>query len=82
MPLPTRRATWLGPAATTAACAAGDDDDDTAQHGFTGKLENRPMRGDNHFTIDRDPALHRAVIGLPEGTHPVAPPRRAPRRGA
>jgi pimeloyl-ACP methyl ester carboxylesterase len=54
----------------------------TAARGFTGVLENRPARGDNHFTIDKDPVLHREVIALLDATHPVAPPRRAARRAA
>lgn len=54
----------------------------TAARGFTGTLENRPVRGDNHFTIDKDPALHREVIALLDATHPVAPQRRAPRPAA
>ncbi len=53
-----------------------------AARGFSGVLENRPVRGDNHFTIDKDPDLHREVIALLDATHPVAPPRRAPRRAA
>jgi len=51
----------------------------TAARGFTGTLENRPVRGDNHFTIDKDPALHREVIALLDAAHP---PRPAPRRAA
>jgi pimeloyl-ACP methyl ester carboxylesterase len=53
----------------------------TAGRGFTGVLENRPVRGDNHFTIDKDPALHREVIALIETTSPAPPrpARRAPR---
>jgi pimeloyl-ACP methyl ester carboxylesterase len=54
----------------------------TADRGFAGTLENRPVRGDNHFTIDKDPALHREVIALLDATHPAAPPRLAPRRAA
>ncbi|CAH0311857.1 hypothetical protein [Roseomonas sp. CECT 9278] len=54
----------------------------TAARGFTGTLENRPVRGDNHFTIDKDPALHREVVALLDATHPAAPPRPAPRRRA
>ncbi len=53
-----------------------------AARGFAGVLENRPVRGDNHFTIDKDPDLHREVIALLDATHPAAPPRRAPRRVA
>ena len=50
----------------------------TAARGFTGRLENRPVRGNNHFTIDLDPALHREVIGLLDATHPaVTRPRPA-----
>jgi pimeloyl-ACP methyl ester carboxylesterase len=54
----------------------------TAARGFSGVLENRPVRGDNHFTIDNDPELHRDVVALLDATHPVAPPRAAPRRPA
>ncbi|WP_198373038.1 hypothetical protein [Roseomonas rosulenta] len=49
-----------------------------AARGFTGVLENRPVRGDNHFTIDKDPTLHREVIALLGATRPADPPRRAP----
>jgi pimeloyl-ACP methyl ester carboxylesterase len=51
----------------------------SAERGFTGELENRPVRGDNHFTIDKDPELHREVIALLGATIP-APPRAASRR--
>lgn len=34
--------------------------------GFAGVLENRAVRSDNHFTIDKDPALHQEVIDLLE----------------
>jgi pimeloyl-ACP methyl ester carboxylesterase len=54
----------------------------TAARGFSGVLENRPVRGDNHFTIDKDPALHREVIALLDATHPASPPRRPARRPA
>lgn len=54
----------------------------TAARGFTGVLENRPVRGDNHFTIDLDPALHREAIALLDATSPLAPPGRAPRRAS
>jgi pimeloyl-ACP methyl ester carboxylesterase len=36
----------------------------SAERNFTGVLENRPVPGDNHLTIDKDPALHREVIAL------------------
>lgn len=48
----------------------------TAARGFSGRLENRPVRGDNHFTIDKDPVLHREVIALLDATHPVRPAQR------
>ena len=32
--------------------------------GFAGVLENRAVRTDNHFTIDKDPGLHQEVIAL------------------
>jgi hypothetical protein len=32
--------------------------------GFSGVLENRAVPSDNHFTIDKDPAIHRAVLQL------------------
>jgi hypothetical protein len=51
----------------------------TAERGFNGMLENRPVRGDNHFTIDKDPDLHREVIALLDATTP-APPRPGARR--
>jgi pimeloyl-ACP methyl ester carboxylesterase len=54
----------------------------SAARGFTGVLENRPVPGDNHFTIDKDPTLHREVIALLDATHPASSPRRAPRRAA
>jgi pimeloyl-ACP methyl ester carboxylesterase len=54
----------------------------TAARGFAGVLENRPVRGDNHFTIDKDPELHREVIRLLDATHPPSPPRRARQRPA
>jgi pimeloyl-ACP methyl ester carboxylesterase len=44
--------------------------------GFDGRLENRLVDGDNHFTIDKDPALHREVIALLEAARSAvaAPP--------
>jgi pimeloyl-ACP methyl ester carboxylesterase len=46
--------------------------------GFTGVLENRPVADDNHFTIDKDPALQREVIALLDAPHPArALPRRS-----
>ncbi|MBR0674024.1 hypothetical protein [Neoroseomonas soli] len=40
----------------------------SAENGFTGVLENRPVSGDNHFTIDKDPGLHGEVLRLLEQT--------------
>jgi pimeloyl-ACP methyl ester carboxylesterase len=34
--------------------------------GFAGVLENRAVRSDNHFTIDKDPNLHREVLDMLE----------------
>ena len=38
----------------------------SAERGFAGILENQPLDGENHFTIDKDPALHREVLDLLE----------------
>ncbi|NMJ41194.1 hypothetical protein GWK16_08080 [Roseomonas sp. JC162] len=51
----------------------------TAEPGFTGVLENRAVSGDNHFTIDKDPTLHREVLALLEAQRArmgLAPARR------
>ena len=54
----------------------------TAEPGFTGVLENRAVSGDNHFTIDKDPELHRQVFALLEQQRVrlglPAPQRRRP----
>ena len=38
----------------------------SAERGFAGILENQPLDGENHFTIDKDPDLHREVLDLLE----------------
>ena len=49
----------------------------SAERNFTGVLENRPVPGDNHLTIDKDPALHREVIAMLGALRPdAAPPAR------
>ena len=49
-----------------------------AERGFTGVLENRPVPGDNHFTIDKDPGLHREVLHLLEQTRAQRRPTGRP----